>query len=331
MDEALSSPFAPQQELPREMQLAVLSWLPANEISLSARFACKMAAQRSSEPRYRTVDFSQPLPPHAASARLAGAESALRCLTITRKLGLLSTAAKTGCEVNLEVALRLLHGCLFPELLQSGFYVQLQKQKHAHSRWAAYEPYADAGTAAVLNDRLGVLSWLLRRCPSMFDHQQALEAAARHRPLPQLQEVWRLLGGAEGGGARLDDGVLDAAAGSHTPESVEKMQWVLEAGSGSLRVATAAAAARSGDLARMRWLRERGCPFDCYTVLAAALEHADLSVVEWLADEAGCPVEPMGCLGGNDQGTGSGSSKRQRGQAPLAAGPGGRGGTPRAG
>ncbi len=296
---------SPQRDLPREVQLAVLSRLPANEIPLSARLTCKAAAQHFSEPHRRTVDFSQPLPPHAASAPLPDSQSALRCLTITRKLSLLSTAAATGCEANLEVALRLLSGCLFPELLRSGFYVQIQKQRHEPDRWgwAAHEPYTDAGTVAMLNGRLGVLSWLLRRCPSMFDHQQALEVAARHRPLPQLQEVWRLLGGVGGGGARLDDGVLDAAAESHAPDAVEKMEWVLEAGSGGLRVETAAAAARSGDLARLRWLRERGCPFDSQLILAEALQHADLPVVEWLAGEAGCPLPGPGPEDGFEVGT----------------------------
>lgn len=110
--------------MPREVQIAVLSRLSGNDIPLGARLACKVAAEHFSEPHHRSVDFSQPLPPHAPTGPLSDARSSLRSLTLYRKLGLLSTAAESGCEVNMETAWRLLNECLFPELLQTGFYLQ---------------------------------------------------------------------------------------------------------------------------------------------------------------------------------------------------------------
>ncbi len=102
--------------------------------------------------------------------------------------------------------------------------------------------------------------------------------------------------------AVLDQGVLDAAAGSATPDAVAKMEWVLGAaggGSRSLRISTAREAMRVGDVGRLRWLLERGCPFfnptsfDCtgrYGALRHAMQHACLAAVQWLVDEAGCEL-----------------------------------------
>ncbi len=269
-------------EIPPEVITAVLSRLPPNEVALSARRTCRAAAQHFAEEHHRTAAIGQPLPPHAASGPLEEAETAFRGLTLNRKLYTLSAAAASGSVACLEVAWRLLRPCLFPEMLQTGFYLMQLRQYHNTD-------LDDAGTAAVKRCHISSLSLLLARCPGLVDRPRTLGAAAKHCPLPQLQEAWGLLSAADSS-PRLDGDVLGAAAEAATPDAVAKMEWVLLQGGCSLTAATAAAAARSGDLARLRWLRERGCPCNTGCVLAAALQHADLSVAEWLVDEAGCPL-----------------------------------------
>ncbi len=293
-----SSPPAddePWSALPPEVQLSVLSWLPPNAIPLSARPVCKAAAQRFTEPHHYTVHLSQPLPPHTIHAPLAQAEAALRNLTFRRKLQLLSVAAASGCETNLEVVWRLVSPGLFPELLQSGSY-HSELECEALTRYNSGLDEADAGSPAAKSDSPRVLAWLLQHCPDMLCPHRALEAAARNCPLPQLQEFWQVLKAAECKiPVGLTSDVLSAAAKSTTPDTVQKLEWLFQEGCSYLTEDAAAAAASSGDLARLRWLRERGCSFNSSWVLDEALQHADLAVVEWLVDEAGCsPPSPDG-------------------------------------
>ncbi len=268
--------------LPPELLLAVLSRLPPNEVALSVRRTCRAAAQHFAEEHQRTAAIGQPLPPHAASEPLDEAEAAFRGLTLHSKLRALHVAAASGNLVNLEVAWRLLRPCVFPELMQTGFYLQQLLQASISN--------LEVAAAAVVqsSNALAVLSWLLDRCPGLVHSPTALQAAAQHCPLPQLQQMWALLSAADSS-LQLDDSVLNAAAKSTTPDALPKLEWLLQQGSCSLSSDTAAAAATSGDLPRLQWLRERGCPFDSWQVLEAALAHADLSVADWLLDEAGCP------------------------------------------
>ncbi len=270
-------------ELPPELQLAVLSRLPPNEVALSARRTCRAAAQHFAEEHHRTAAIGQPLPPHAASEPMEGvAEAAMHHLSFRNKLRTLSVAAATGNVANLEVAWRLLQPCIFPELLQTAFYPeQLQGD---------YSAVDNAGAAAAKGGSIHAVAWLLDRCPGLVNRSRTLEAAAKHFPLPQLQEAWRLLRSADGGSLRLDSAVLCAAAESRTPDAIGKMEWVLDQGQCFITSHTATAAARSGDLARLRWLRGRGWQCDNWGVLEAALRHADLAVADWLVDQAGCPL-----------------------------------------
>ncbi len=306
-----SSPANPQeqqlQQLPTALQLHILSLLPPNDRALSGRFACRDAADALSGPQHCTASLSQPLPPHAAPWAQEAGQQHVRQLPFRHKFQLLSTAARSGSEVNLEVAWALLEPSVFPELLQN----ELDR----------VNPYPDPGVAAVTAGHALLLGWLLRFCPGLVHSEEVLGAAALHHPLAGLQQVWDALRdyfnsgssnssvshGNNGGRpnsrrADLTQAVLDAAARSHTQDAVAKMEWLLVAGADScrLRGSTAAAAARTGDLGRLRWLRERGCPFG-KLALSGALESASLSVAQWLVGEGLCEL-PQG------EGEGEGSS-----------------------
>ncbi len=279
--------------LPPELLLAVLSRLPPNEVALSVRRTCTAAAQHFAAEHHRTAAIGQPLPPHAAGGALDEAEAAFRGLTLHSKLRSLYVAAGSGSVDNLEVGWRLLRPCVFPELVQTGFYLG-QLLEASISRFEVQADRSDMGdlevaaTAVVKSSHaLAVLSWLLDRCPGLVHRPTVLQAAAQHCPLSQLQQVWALLSAA-GSGVQLGGSVLNAAAVSTTPDALPKLEWLLHHGGGSLTSDTAAAAASSGDLSRLVWLRERGCPIDSWQVLEAALEHADLSMAEWSAEQVGC-------------------------------------------
>ncbi len=308
-----------RRPLPRELLLHVLSFLPPNDLALGGRLACKDAAQHFPAPQHATVRLGLPLPPHAVGTWQAAGREAMRQLPFRRKLRLLSTAAASGCEANLEVAWALLRRCLFPELLAPNiFYLKLYKDCGE----------ADPGTAAASAGHAYVLPWLVsRRCP--VDLESTLVAAARHCNLAGLQGTWRLLCGTGASGETplalaLGASLMEAAAESTTPsrDSIAKMQWVLDQldgrsssnnsssssmhcnGSGCggssdgavrsrsscvLSPSVAAAAARSGDLERLRWLVQRcGCPAEGLEVLGAAARHGDVAMLQWLVREAGC-------------------------------------------
>ncbi len=284
------TPTRSLQHLPAAVLSHAFSFLPPIERTLTARFICRDAAAALSDAEQCSASLCQPLPPHA----LPWAVEAGKQLPTRHKLQLLSTAAASGSEVNLEAALALVQQSVFPERLIT-----------SHSRWANYPsilPKPDPGEAACEAGHPQLLGWLLRHCPALLHPECVLQAAAEHCDLAGLQSVW---GALQGDGTRnvdwagrprpnLDQGVLDSAARSRTPDAVAKMEWVLAANGGRcwLRKSTAEAAARSGDLGRLRWLRGRGCRLDFpyADVLELAMEHADRGVVRWLVDEAGCDL-----------------------------------------
>ncbi len=284
--ESSSSANSQEQQLPTALQLHVLSLLPANDRALSGRFACRDAADALGDPQHCTASLSQPLPPHAAPWAQEAGQQHMRQLPFRHKFQLLCAAARSGSEVNLEVAWALLEPSVFPELLQNKPDDRI--------------PYPDTGVAAVRASHVHLLGWLLRRCPGTMQPDEVLAAAALHRPLAELQQAWETLrdnwynGSSSGSRSRhvqLSPAVLDAAAQSHTPDAVAKAEWlvVMGAGSGCLPDSTAAAAACSGDLDRVQWLRDRGCPFGLHA-LCGALEEANLPFVEWLVGEGVCEL-----------------------------------------
>ncbi len=273
-----------QEQLPPALQLYVLSFLPPNDRALSGRLVSPDAAAGLSEPHNSTASLSQSLPPHAVPWAMEAGQQHMRQLPFWHKLQPLCTAAASGSEVNLEVALALYQLSSFPEFL------------HQVHQWRSYPAYLNPGVIAVRAGHLQLLGWLLRHCPALLmekDHRRAiLSTAAQHCDLAGLQAVWAALGcGGAGAYPPLMDEALLAAVAASPIDAEAKMEWVLAEGRGScsLQKSTATAAVRSGDLGRLRWLRERGCPMDLST-LEFALQHADLAVADWLVDEAECEL-----------------------------------------
>ncbi len=269
-------------QLPTALQLHILSLLPPNERTLSARLVCWEAYEAL--PDDCSATLAEPLPTHSAPWAQEEGQEALWYMTLEQKLHLLCIAAASGSEVNLEVAWALLQPSIFPELLQSRVFLP--------------GPYPDPGVVAASAGHPQLLGWLVRHCPAMLRPWRVLEAAARHCDMAGLQAAWEALQGESAVFQPfLTHGVLCAAAASATPGVHAKVEWLIAAaGEGKglrLQDSTGAAAARSGDLGRLRWLRDRGCPLGRETV-EGALQHADLSVVQWLVDEVGCELPTEG-------------------------------------
>ncbi len=272
-----------RRQLPTALQLHILSFLGPNDVALSGRLVSPDLAQALNSPQHCTASLSQPLPPHAAPWAVEAGQQHVRQLPFRHKLQLLCTAAASGSEVNLEVALALLQPSVFPQVLQE----HRDAWVAFHAQWCSCDP----GEAAVSAGHPQLLGWLLHRCPALLRASNVLAAAAEHCSLAGLQAAWGLLH------ARLEadssdckrafQQMLDAAAESVTPDAVDKMTWLLDIGRGRchLQESTAQAAARSGDLGRLRWLLDRGCPMGGTWVLVHALQQADLAVAQWLVDE----------------------------------------------
>ncbi len=96
------------RQLPTSVQLHVLSLLAPNDRALCGRLACRDAAEGLNGPQHCTASLYQPLPPHAVPWAVEAAQQHVRQLSFRHKLQLLTKAAASGCEVNLEVALALM-------------------------------------------------------------------------------------------------------------------------------------------------------------------------------------------------------------------------------
>ncbi len=298
-----SSGSNPSRGLPTALQLHILSLLPPNERTLSGRLAFRDAADAFSAAEDRTASIGQRLPPHTVPWALEAGQLYVRVLPFWHKFQLLCTAATSGSEVNLEVALALLQPSTFPEPLQSplGSY---------------YRYVADPGVAAVKAGHLQLLGWLLSHCPGLLRPSSVLTAAAQHCDLAGLQTAWEAVqfwptdsgssSGSSGGlCAGLNQCVLDAAAGSATQDAVAKMQWVLATTTDAhcrLGTSTAIAAARSGDLPRLQWLHVQGCELvgEDWNEHTGLLADASLEAAQWLVDEAGCGLPKAAAGTGQD-------------------------------
>ncbi len=300
----------PRRQLPSALQLHILSLLPPNERTLSGRLACWDAADTLSAAEDRTASLGQQLPPHAVAWALEAGQQHVLALPFRHKFELLNTAASSGSRINLEVALALLQPSIFPELLQSPD--------------CSYRRYlTDPGVAAVEAGHPQLLGWLLSHCPGLLRPSAVLDAAAKHCNLAGLQTAWEALqswpadtgsssgssgsGGSSGSNslrASLSQSVLDAAAGSSTPDAVAKMQWVLANSTGGqcrLDTSTAVAAARTGDLPRLQWLHKQGCQLVREVWQhKSLLAEATLEAAQWLVDEAGCGLPKAAAGTGQD-------------------------------
>ncbi len=259
----------------------ILSLLPPNERALTSRLVCRDAAKFLSAPEHCTASLSQPLPPDAAPWAVEAGQQHMQRLRFQDKMRLLTIAAKSGSEFNLELALTLVGPSVFPELLQ------LRERKWG---W-----FCTPDKAAAEAGHLHLLGWLQRRCPGQLS-AWVPPSVTRHCDLAGLKAAWaawRALqdqpGGIRSSQCELDGGILYSATGSPTPDAIAKMEWLLEAGGGSLRLDAdvAAAATLSGDLDRLRWLHQRGCPMDTEELLSYVLGYGNLAVVQFLVEEVG--------------------------------------------
>ncbi len=324
-ENASGSAHCPFFHFPSDPLLRILALLPPNDLALSGRLACKDAAQHFQGPQHCTAFLGQPLPSHVSAVGTAQSTSEassspstptpaatatatapatetwlqasthdeLRQLTFRRKLLLLSRAAASGCETNVELAWQLLQPHVFPEVLQSDYCCTLLQRGQSSG-----DPAPDVGSVAVASGLAHVLPSLEQRCPGLLDPARTLEAAAKHCDLAGLQAAWQLLG------QRLRDGcerespqrlqefwkcMLVTAAGSSTLDAAAKMEWVLGISGGASDPGALAqaygAAAASGDLARVGWLR--GVGWGTPGALEAVVEHADLGFIQQMEAEGG--------------------------------------------
>ncbi len=265
--------------------------LPCQELALAGRLVSRDAAESFSGASHCTASLSQPLPLHAVPWAVEAGQQHARQLALRHRLQLMSTAAASGCEVNLEAALAMVQGSVFPELLH-GHYVG----------WINRFPFPDPGEAAIKAGHVHLLGWLVRRCPGLLRPQGLMVAAALHLDCAGLQAVWEALQAMpdsnDGCGPEpvLTQWAFNKVAESKAPDGLAKLQWMLHAEGANRCVqdSTAVAAARSGDLSRLRWLRDRGVPMDLPQMLPSALSHCSLDVVQWLVGEGGCRLPASG-------------------------------------
>ncbi len=305
---ATTTSCKPLPHLPPELRLHIISLLPPNEVALSGRLACKDAAQHFSQPPQRTACPSQPLPGHAATAPwcVEGAQAALRELPFFRKLLLLSRAAGSGCEANVELAWQLLQPHVVPELLQTDHYWELLRgHRTTIARLSSsvevfcfFSRYTinDVGSAAVAAGAVHLLPFLEQRCPGLLDLQGALITAAQHGNLAGLKGTWellqqRLVGSLEPTHLDVEDRgsrwyrqewndslhdfwvwLLGAAVRSSTPDALAKMEWVMD----------------TGRLQEMGYQPRYHADDALMHVCGAAVSTGDMTRVRWLRERE-CP------------------------------------------
>ncbi len=284
--------------LPMDLICRILESLPPNYLVLICRLVCKELWRRFSQPHHLVARFGLPLPAIAVcGAWLPHLQQSRKQLTFRGKLQMLSAAASSGSEVNLELAWELLSPCIAHGL-------------DSEERSGA----TDAGTAAVKSGHLYLLPWLLQHgCP--LNIHATLAAAAEHCDLAGLQRVWELLGCDPDPPSRHDAWLYDRLAGAAAisgRDTVAKLAWVMAMAEGSryykgprLLLNAVTGAAFAGRLPVLHWLLEvalqRGVPlgelWSCAEdgeergqALARALGAGHLAVADWLVDEAGYPL-----------------------------------------
>ncbi len=277
-----------------ELRLRIISFLPPNDLALGGRLSCKEAAQQFSAPHQCTAALGQPLPGHVVDTAwcLEGAQAAMKQLTFRQKLLMLKTAAASGCEANVEFALRLLQAHVFPDVLRTDHYT--------HYVLDLYSSWPDPASVAVSSGLAHLLPSLAQRCPGLLDPGPTLEAAVQHCDLAGLQAAWGAMGQLLQSGIQKEREdaqrawcrILCAAAGCPPPDAIVKMRWVLKEartsnGLALLHADVCGAAAASGDLALLAWVHDLGFPWGTAETLEAVVRHADLGFVQRLEQERG--------------------------------------------
>ncbi len=272
----------------------VLEAMDVNDQALNGRLVSKDASRRLS----KHVTFALPLPPTVGDAAWQPhLQRAFRHLTYRARLQMLSGAAASGSELNLEVAWGLLQPFLFPGL-----------------RYEYPVGKDDPGSAAVRSGHQHLLPWLLQHgCP--VSPTCTLAVAAELCDLAGLQQAWGLL--VDQLGPRYDVNahgqVARAARRPGGGVAIAKLSWLMEVMAEGLMdgrkqqqflTGAAAGAAAVGDLSVLQWLVGLGLDLQYdwivwsqmpnalawWDVLAAALEHGHVAVADWLVDVAGCPL-----------------------------------------
>ncbi|KXZ46040.1 hypothetical protein GPECTOR_47g315 [Gonium pectorale] len=159
---------------------------------------------------------------------------------------------------------------------------------------------ADGAAAAAHRGHVAVMDWLLwRRIPvrqTRSDHNAyhagaLLFGAAIGCDLPTLQRLWPGRSGRGGIMAQAKrSALLEAAAGSPTPDWQAKVEW-LEA-QGCTPADCVKAAACPDAPARLAWLRGRGYRLDRFAVSGAA-GAANMPALQYLLDEVGVSPEAV--------------------------------------
>ncbi len=279
--------------------ICVLGFMHANDMATSGRLLCRTAANWFSSVQHRSVDISHPLPPHVADTPTlaAGVEPVLHNMSMRRKLLWLSTAAASGGDANLQVAWRGLRSRLFPDLLQTKYYMTL------------YPDVMDPATAASESGQFHAIPEVLETCPGFvrpFDLLSSLaEYGACSGPFG-LAATWSRLYTADPrrlSKALNDPSIMQAAMASRTPDARDKIAWLVKKGATAysphfclkaLAPRIPFMAAQGGGLDRLVWLGAAdGRDAERDEVLGAALMHCDLASVLWLLSKTRCTL-PVG-------------------------------------
>ncbi len=286
--------------------VCVLTDMHINDVAINGRLACKTAANWFRRVQDRCVDISQPLLPHVADtpAFAAGIEPALHGMPMRRKLLWLATAAASGGDANLQVAWRALRSRLFPDLLQTKYYMTL------------YPDVMDPATAASESGHSSMIREVLETCPGFVRPIDLLSSVAEYGDLSGafgLQATWSRLYTADPrrlSGALEDPTIIQAAMASRTPDAQRKVAWLVNKGATAYSPASywypygdktlapqiPFLAAQGGGLDRLVWLCAAHNDSDGrHDILCAALVHCGLAAVLRLLGTRRCwlPQNPM--------------------------------------
>ncbi|GLC75147.1 hypothetical protein PLESTF_001599000 [Pleodorina starrii] len=331
MSQSVTSPDGSRIWLPG-IVACIAHHLPANEVASTLRLIDKTTSQQFAH--RKTLRLSLPSPIHvfrerwgrpdafralsgeqrrlllcltAASGSVANLKVALVSAGLDLRCELLRAAAAAG-QLDMCKVLRA-RGCLWGASLSAA-----AKAGHRHvCEWllasgCRLDMYLVS--AAALGGREDLMQWLLTELQGRpNDHVYGLcwsllEAAAECLSLAALQRMWQQLRAGHHGSKlqqqleQLDErgrgSILEAAAGSTTPDWQAKVEWL--EGLGYPRTAGACASAVRADIgdaavARLQWLHGRGYPLEA-GVADAAVRLGNLAALRFLVEQAG--VRPTG-------------------------------------
>ncbi|KXZ51126.1 hypothetical protein GPECTOR_13g613 [Gonium pectorale] len=306
------------------------SLLHPNEVMCTLRCADKATAEQfRGRPEFASVRLSQPVPPHAFTARWA-APGAMRDLTLAQRKKLLRLTADSGVVANMEVALEAVGfipqssellalleapayeghlGLLLREAIGSSTADWQAKVEWAESQLPpTARRYSDScSSVAAHPDAIFRLTWLLARgYPADEDVANSMLRNGNTAALELLL----------GRGLRPPHSATDDAARWGWLEVLKKLReygyplgvtvkmwlaasrdqlpvlvWAVEELGATLqdRQLSKTAAGQCG-LETLAWLQQRGCPLDGAEVAQGAAMRGDLQLLQWAVQELGAPL-----------------------------------------